>query len=257
LEPADPLGPVAAADSGPDAGLASTIAARVDHLEVAAVATPETVKSPPHDATLASETGVSVGPDSGASLETDTPMGRTDDVTASAPPASEVEMHQTDTASQAAAGSPEGDGTFAASAEVFHLDKNYDFEVYEKGELTEHARLIVARLKPKIPSLPHFSFRWDYRYQHLNVDIHGVEPAVTDWWTMGENGYTGHLPRRLGGQGYSFEAIIWLPVTFVFRGRLTLSLRESPADEEESSSVAATTGGLRRLWTRWARIPRE
>lgn len=148
----------------------------------------------------------------------------------------------------------EGDGTFAISAEVFHLDRNYDFEVHEKGEITEQARLIVARLKPKIPSLPQFSFRWDYRYEHLNVDIHGVEPAVVDWWTMGENGYTGHLPRRLGGPGYAFEAVIWLPVTFVFRGRLTLSLRDIPEAEEDSPSVATTTGGLRKLWARWPKI---
>jgi len=85
------------------------------------------------------------------------------------------------------------------------------------------------------------------------VDIHGVDPAVVDWWTMGENGYTGHLPRRLDGTGYAFEAIIWLPVTFVFRGRLTLSLRDSVPDKEESPSVATTSGGLRKLWTRWAK----
>lgn len=47
----------------------------------------------------------------------------------------------------------------------------------------------LVRLKPRIPSLPQFSFCWDYRYEHLNVDIHGLEPAVIDWWTMGGNGY--------------------------------------------------------------------
>ena len=148
----------------------------------------------------------------------------------------------------------EVDQTFAISAQVYHLDKNYDFELYEKGEITERARLIVARLKPKIPSLPQFSFRWDYRYEHLNVDIHGVDHAVVDWWTMGENGYTGHLPMKLGGPGHAFEANIWLPVTFVFRGRLTLSFRERPKAEEDSSSVATTTGGLRKLWAKWPTI---
>jgi len=151
----------------------------------------------------------------------------------------------------------EGDEAFAVSAEVFHLDKNYDFEVYEGGQITERARLIVARLKPRIPSLPQFSFRWDYRYEHLNVDIHGVEPAVIDWWTMGENGYTGHLPRRLGGPDRAFEAIIWLPVTFVFRGRLTLRLRNSSEAGEDSPSVATTTGGLRKLWARWPTSPHK
>ena len=167
----------------------------------------------------------------------------------------ELELRDASAVSETKESVSQGDETFAVSAEVFHLDMNYDFEVYEKGEITERARLIVARLKPKIPSLPQFSFRWDYRYEHLNVDIHGVTPAVVDWWTMGENGYTGHLPRRLGGPGYAFEAIIWLPVTFVFRGRLTLSLRDSPDAGEDSPSAAMTTGGLRRLWARWSTLP--
>jgi excisionase family DNA binding protein len=159
-----------------------------------------------------------------------------------------------------AAGVAEGDGEereggagFKVSAEVYHLDRNYDFEVYERGRITDTARIIVARLKPRIPSLPQFSFRWDYRYEHLNVDIHGVEPAAVEWWTMGKNGYTGHLPRRLAGPDCVFEAIIWLPVTFVFRGRLTLS--GGSGEGGEPSSVAATTGGLRRLWNRWPGKP--
>lgn len=148
----------------------------------------------------------------------------------------------------------EGGATFKVSAEVYHLDRNYTFEVYDRGRITQKARIIVARLKPKIPSLPQFSFRWDYRYEHLNVDIHGVEPAVLEWWTMGQNGYTGHLPRRLAGPGHVFEAIIWLPVTFVFRGRLTLS--GGSAGVDDPSSVASTTGGLRKLWSKWQGKPR-
>ena len=177
------------------------------------------------------------------------------------PPASitqpgELELRDTSAVSETKDSRREGDETFAVSAEVYHLDQNYDFELYEKGEITERARLIVARLKPKIPSLPMFSFRWDYRYEHLNVDIHGVEPAVIDWFIMGENGYTGHLPRRLGGPDRAFEAIIWLPVTFVFRGRLSLVLRKGLATGEDSPSEATTPGGgPRRWWTKWPTAP--
>jgi excisionase family DNA binding protein len=167
----------------------------------------------------------------------------------------ELELRDTSAVSEAEDSKPEGDETFAVSAEVYHLDKNYDFELYEKGQITERARLIVARLKPKIPSLPQFSFRWDYRYEHLNVDIHGVEPAVIDWFIMGENGYTGHLPRRLGGPDRAFEAIIWLPVTFVFRGRLTLVLRKNLAAREDSPSAATTSGSPRKWWTKWPSAP--
>jgi len=167
----------------------------------------------------------------------------------------EPELRDTSAVSEAGDSKREGDETFAVSADVYHLDKNYDFELYEKGEITERARLIVARLKPKIPSLPQFSFRWDYRYEHLNVDIHGVEPAVTDWWIMGENGYTGHLPRRLGGPDRAFEAIIWLPVTFVFRGRLTLVLRKNLTAREDSPSAATTSGSPRKWWTKWPTLP--
>ncbi len=143
----------------------------------------------------------------------------------------------------------EGSTAFKVTAEVYHVDRNYTFEVYERGRITQRARIIVARLKPRIPSLPQFSFRWDYRYEHLNVDIHGVEPAALEWWTMGRNGYTGHLPRRLPGPARTFEAVIWLPVTFVFRGRLTL-IGGSPAAVEEPPETPAS-GGLKRLWSRW------
>ena len=167
----------------------------------------------------------------------------------------ELPPADTSAVSEAEDSKSEGDRTFAVSAEVYHLDQNYDFELYEKGQITERARLIVARLTPKIPSLPQFSFRWDYRYEHLNVDIHGVEPAVTDWFMMGENGYTGHLPRRLGGPARAFEATIWLPVTFVFRGRLTLALQKNLATGEESPSEAPISGGHRKWWTKWPTTP--
>jgi len=202
---------------------------------------------------------VSKATDSGAEarevLAANADVGHLEHTPASTVQPTDIEPEDAASVSETGDSTRERSQTFAITAQVYHLDNNYDFEVYEKGEITERARLIVARLKPKIPSLPQFSFRWDYRYEHLNVDIHGVEPAAADWWTMGENGYTGHLPRRLVGPGHAFEANIWLPVTFVFRGRLTLSLRDSPdAKKEDSSSVATTTGGLRKLWARWPTV---
>ncbi|MBN2098220.1 MAG: helix-turn-helix domain-containing protein [Dehalococcoidia bacterium] len=239
-------------DSGPDTGDTFAVGTPIHHPEE----TPAPVAhlaglTPDTTATLAAGDSI---PDVDAALAINVPADQPEVIPAASPPASELETSEADATSQPTDSSGATDDTFSISAQVYHLDKNYDFEVYEKGEITEHARLIVARLKPKIPSLPQFSFRWDYRYQHLNVDIHGVETAVVDWWTMGENGYTGHLPRRLGGPGYAFESVIWLPVTFVFRGRLTLSLRDSPEAEEDSSSVATTTGGLRKLWAKWPKI---
>jgi len=250
LAPAEATGAGGVEDSRSAIDAVSAVNTPTDPVEGIPPVAPQPDESPPGDAVPVFETGASPEPESGALLDKSEPA-------AAAPPASEVEVSEAVAASEAADTSGPGDGTFAVSAEVFHLDKNYDFEVYEKGLITERARLIVARLKPKIPSLPQFSFRWDYRYEHLNVDIHGVEPAVIDWWTMGENGYTGHLPRRLGGPGYAFEAIVWLPVTFVFRGRLTLSLRgNSPEAGEDSPSVATTTGGLRKLWAKWPTFPK-
>jgi excisionase family DNA binding protein len=194
------------------------------------------------------------GAEAGEVLAVNADVGHPEHTPASTVQPSELEPEDAAPVPETEDSRREGDQTFAISAQVYHLDNNYDFEVYEKGEITERARLIVARLKPKIPSLPQFSFRWDYRYEHLNVDIHGVDPAAVDWWTMGKNGYTGHLPRKLGGPGHAFEANIWLPVTFVFRGRLTVSLRDSPDAKEDSSSVATTTGGLRKLWARWPTV---
>ena len=206
------------------------------------------------DASATSEVGHS-GRETAEVLAVNAQVDRLEEIPASITQPGKLELRDTSSLSEAEDSKREGDGTFAVSAEVYHLDENYDFELYEKGQITERARLIVARLKPKIPSLPQFSFRWDYRYEHLNVDIHGVEPAVIDWFIMGENGYTGHLPRRLGGPDRAFEAIIWLPVTFVFRGRLTLVLRRNLATGEDSPSTATTSGSRRRWWTKWPTVP--
>ena len=206
------------------------------------------------DASATSEVGHS-GHETAEVLAVNAQVDRLEEIPASITQPGKLELRDTSSLSEAEDSKREGDGTFAVSAEVYHLDENYDFELYEKGQITERARLIVARLKPKIPSLPQFSFRWDYRYEHLNVDIHGVEPAVIDWFIMGENGYTGHLPRRLGGPDRAFEAIIWLPVTFVFRGRLTLVLRKNLAAREDSPSAATTSGSPRKWWTKWPSAP--
>jgi excisionase family DNA binding protein len=243
---------VGVSDSGPETAEPFAVGAPMHHLEETPATVAHLAGSPP-DTTATPEAGDS-RPDVDSALTINAPVDQPEVIPAATPPASRLETSEADATSQAEESSGAKDDTFSISTQVYHLDKNYDFEVYEKGEITEHARLIVARLKPKIPSLPQFSFRWDYRYEHLNVDIQGVEPAVVDWWTMGENGYTGHLPRRLGGPGYAFESVIWLPVTFVFRGRLTLSLRDSLEAEEDSSSVATTTGGLRKLWAKWPKI---
>jgi excisionase family DNA binding protein len=242
-------------DSRYEAGEILAVNAQVDHLEE--ILAPATE---PTELELRDTTAISEGRDSkdeaGKVLAANAQVDHLEEIPAAAARPSELGPTETSAVPQAKDSKREGDETFAVSAEVYHLDKNYDFELYEKGEITERARLIVARLKPKIPSLPQFSFRWDYRYEHLNVDIHGVEPAVIDWFIMGENGYTGHLPRRLGGPDRAFEAIIWLPVTFVFRGRLTLVLRKNLATGEDSPSESTTSrGGPRRWWSKWPTLP--
>lgn len=136
---------------------------------------------------------------------------------------------------------------FAINVRVDRVDDNYDFEVYEKGQVTEHARLIVARLKPKIAALPHFSFRWDYRYDHLNVDIHGVGTIERDWFREGRHGYSGHLPRRLGDPDHTFEVSIWMPGTHVFRGSMSFVVRKY-AQAIEETAPTPTLGDRLRKW---------
>ena len=142
-----------------------------------------------------------------------------------------------------------GEEDFAINVQVDRVDANYDFEVYEKGQITEHARLIVARLKPKIDTLPHFSFRWDYRYDHLNVDIHGVGTTERDWFREGLHGYSGHLPRRLGDPQHTFEVSVWMPGTHVFRGSMSFVLHKY-AETVEEVPPAPTLGDRLRKWRR-------
>lgn len=252
--PVGTTGPTSAPDSAPTDYAVLAVAGCPDQEETIQSAAPTPLESQPESAIRVAEIAAAPGPAPGASLDRGPCTRQPEDADTPAPVPGEAQTSGSSRAPEAVGSGRESDDTFSISAEVFHLDANYDFEIYEKGEITESARLIVARLKPKIPSLPQFSFRWDYRYEHLNVDIHGVQPNVKDWWTIGEHGYTGHLPRKLAGPDRAFEAIIWLPVTFVFRGRLTLKLRRNGlSDEEESPSVAATTGGFRRLWTKWSK----
>ncbi len=247
-----PAPAVLAVETAGEPGAADTAAAPVAPVEEVAAVAPIEARPPQAApvAAAAAEGAVVEGPRAEVA-----PARVAEAPQAEAAPARVAAGSETGGVARAPEEEREGGAAFRVSAEVYHLDPNYDFEVYEKGRITDRARIIVARLKPRIPSLPLFSFRWDYRYEHLNVDIQGVEPSVAEWWTMGQNGYTGHLPRRLEGPGYVFEAIIWLPVTFVFRGRLSLS--GGSAGVEQPPSTPATTGGLKRLWNRWPGKPRS
>lgn len=111
--------------------------------------------------------------------------------------------------------------------EHYHLDENYDLELYPGSEITSGGLLIIAKLKPKPEksSLPEFWFRWDEKGDELNVDIHGVADTIKDRFRKGEKGYKGHHPKRKSPEKRTCEIDIWVPEINVFHGCISLALK--------------------------------
>ena len=110
--------------------------------------------------------------------------------------------------------------------EDYHLDQNYDLELYPRTEITSEGLLIVAKLKPKPEksSLPEFWFRWDERGHELDVDIYGAAAGIKDRFRKGKQGYEGHHPKRKSPAERTYEIDIWVPEINVFHGCISLSL---------------------------------
>lgn len=109
--------------------------------------------------------------------------------------------------------------------EGYYCGRNYVLRVPKQARTTPTKLLVIASLQPKEESLPWFSVRWDEKGHHLNVDIHGVGDEERDWFQNGQNGYAGHLPQKVSGQGHAFDIDIRIPNLQVFRGCLSFDLK--------------------------------
>lgn len=113
---------------------------------------------------------------------------------------------------------------FNIKADVQDLSQDYDLEFCRESVTTQQGLLVVARLKPRKASLPGFSFRWDEKPNHLNVDIHGVGKAEESQFRNSRQGYRGHIFPKTIGQGRAFDVDIGTPSGDVFKGRIGLNL---------------------------------
>jgi hypothetical protein len=115
-------------------------------------------------------------------------------------------------------------GASNVTPQVQHLDENYVFQPCKETETTRQGLLVVARLEPKMGTLPRFSFRWDDKEGNLDVDIHGASNAERDSFRNGQNGYSGHHTQKVDDKGRAFDSVIVIPGRRVFKGRFTFNL---------------------------------
>jgi hypothetical protein len=107
---------------------------------------------------------------------------------------------------------------------VEHLDGDYTLDVREENKTTNQGWLVVGRLDPKTSSLPRFSFRWDEKGKHVNVDIDGVGKTERNLFECGKNGYSGHEAQRVNQASRLFVIDIFIPSKHVFKGRIRFNL---------------------------------
>ncbi|MBM3155788.1 MAG: hypothetical protein FJ004_00700 [Chloroflexi bacterium] len=113
---------------------------------------------------------------------------------------------------------------FNTIMEFEHLDEDYTVQVPKESKTTEQSCLVVGGLEPKADLLPRFSFRWDQKANHLNVDIHGVNNTEKTRFERGENGYSGHVAQKVEQHGRFFDINILIPSKRVFKGRISFNL---------------------------------
>jgi hypothetical protein len=122
-----------------------------------------------------------------------------------------------------------------------HADKDYNFESGLENTIRE-GLLLIGKLKPMAASLPEFWFRWDEKDRHLNVDIHGVDKKAEESFRNGQNGYSGHNPKRAPGgkKEETFEVDIWMPGKHVLHGVLRFRVARDMAIKMDSADVGLT-----------------
>jgi len=121
-----------------------------------------------------------------------------------------------------------------------HLDDDYYTPwVPMESKTTEQSWLVVGGLEPKRADLPRFSFRWDEKDQHVNVDIDGVTKTEKELFEQGKNGYSGHRALKVEQDGRFFDIDIRIPSKHVFKGRIHFNLGFS---EELTVKMKAVVG---------------
>jgi len=128
---------------------------------------------------------------------------------------------------------------------VEHLDGEYTTpHVPNESKTTDQSLLVVGGLEPKTSSLPKFSFRWDEKGKHVNVDIHGVDDTQKKWFEHGKNGYSGHVAQKVKQDGRFFDIDIRIPSKHVFKGRIRFNLAYS---EELTAKMNVEEGIVHKL----------
>ena len=132
--------------------------------------------------------------------------------------------------------SQEANQVLNIKVELEYLNHDYDLELLHANNITEQGLLLCGKLKPKLPSLPEFCFRWDEKGDHLNVDMIPCEGCKDDWKNE-THGYKGHRPQKTSDRsGRAFNLLIATPNFKVLEGVISFNLARDV--------VATTTIGM-------------
>jgi len=105
--------------------------------------------------------------------------------------------------------------------ELIFKNPDYQIELYHDNRATETMHLIIGKLIPNDPSLPYFIFRWDHKQDQFDVDIENVNNKTKKKFKDGENGYSGHHPRRfVDAKSRCMEVNVSLPNKKIFQGTI-------------------------------------
>lgn len=100
-------------------------------------------------------------------------------------------------------------------------DPIYKIELCNNNKATDTMHLVVGKLIPNDPSLPYFIFRWDQKQDQFDVDVENVNNKTKKKFKTGENGYSGHHPKRfVDDKGRCMVVDVRLPNKKIFQGTI-------------------------------------
>jgi len=136
------------------------------------------------------------------------------------------------------AGSQEASKVFNVKVKTEYLNPDYDLEPLQDNRITEQGLLLCAKLKPKIPSLPEFWFRWDEKKDELDVDMYGDTNNRKDW-NNERNGYKEHHTVKMKKEARHFKVSIKTPKLNVFNGVISFHLRRDVTISPPTATIEA------------------
>jgi hypothetical protein len=104
-----------------------------------------------------------------------------------------------------------------------YVNPDYKYEICD-GFLTDTGKLEILTLIAKSGGGPYFIARWDYRPEHLDIDMHNASRSAIRKFKNNKDGYGGHHTNRTTDPNKRiFDVTIELPNSVIFDGEVSFS----------------------------------